>query len=253
MTTRSYRRAADSRKPRARGRARRQAHPAHHRRRHRGLQIARPDPPAARARHRRARGDDGRRAEVHHAAVGRRARRRASVHSTCSITQSEFDVGHIRLAREPSLIVVAPATADLMAKMAQRPRRRSRLRGAARDRQDDLARAGDEPEHVEQPGYAAKHRAARSRRRRARRAERRRDGRERRSRRRPHGGAAGDRRGCSRRCSRRSSRRARRCSHAGDVGADARADRSGALHRQPLVRQAGPCHRRSCGCGRRRR
>jgi phosphopantothenoylcysteine decarboxylase/phosphopantothenate--cysteine ligase len=33
-------------------------------------------------------------------------------------SQSEFDVGHIRLAREADLIVVAPATADLMAKMA---------------------------------------------------------------------------------------------------------------------------------------
>jgi len=32
--------------------------------------------------------------------------------------KSEFDVGHIRLAREADLIVVAPATADLMAKMA---------------------------------------------------------------------------------------------------------------------------------------
>jgi phosphopantothenoylcysteine decarboxylase/phosphopantothenate--cysteine ligase len=32
-------------------------------------------------------------------------------------TVSEFDVGHIRLARETDLIVVAPATADLMAKM----------------------------------------------------------------------------------------------------------------------------------------
>jgi len=31
---------------------------------------------------------------------------------------TEFDVGHIRLAREADLIVVAPATADLMAKMA---------------------------------------------------------------------------------------------------------------------------------------
>ena len=31
---------------------------------------------------------------------------------------SEFDVGHIRLARDPDLVVVAPATADLMAKMA---------------------------------------------------------------------------------------------------------------------------------------
>jgi phosphopantothenoylcysteine decarboxylase/phosphopantothenate--cysteine ligase len=32
--------------------------------------------------------------------------------------ESEFDAGHIRLAREADLIVVAPATADLMAKMA---------------------------------------------------------------------------------------------------------------------------------------
>src|ERR1700745_1983297 len=31
---------------------------------------------------------------------------------------SEFDVGHIRLARDTDLIVVAPATADLMARMA---------------------------------------------------------------------------------------------------------------------------------------
>jgi phosphopantothenoylcysteine decarboxylase/phosphopantothenate--cysteine ligase len=33
-------------------------------------------------------------------------------------TAHEFDVGHIRLAREADLIVIAPATADLMAKMA---------------------------------------------------------------------------------------------------------------------------------------
>ncbi|MEQ8400806.1 MAG: bifunctional phosphopantothenoylcysteine decarboxylase/phosphopantothenate--cysteine ligase CoaBC [Roseitalea porphyridii] len=32
--------------------------------------------------------------------------------------QAEHDVGHVRLAREADLIVVAPATADLMAKMA---------------------------------------------------------------------------------------------------------------------------------------
>ena len=32
--------------------------------------------------------------------------------------ESEFDVGHIRLSREANLIVVAPATADLMAKLA---------------------------------------------------------------------------------------------------------------------------------------
>ncbi len=33
--------------------------------------------------------------------------------------RSELDVGHIRLARESDLVVVAPATADLMARMAQ--------------------------------------------------------------------------------------------------------------------------------------
>jgi phosphopantothenoylcysteine decarboxylase/phosphopantothenate--cysteine ligase len=33
-------------------------------------------------------------------------------------SQSEFDAGHIRLARDCELIIVAPATADLMAKMA---------------------------------------------------------------------------------------------------------------------------------------
>jgi phosphopantothenoylcysteine decarboxylase/phosphopantothenate--cysteine ligase len=33
--------------------------------------------------------------------------------------QREFDVGHIRLAREPDLVIVAPATADRMAKLAQ--------------------------------------------------------------------------------------------------------------------------------------
>ena len=32
--------------------------------------------------------------------------------------QSEFDIGHIRLARDTDLVVVAPATADLLAKMA---------------------------------------------------------------------------------------------------------------------------------------
>src|SRR6195256_261463 len=35
--------------------------------------------------------------------------------------ESEFDAGHIRLARDCDLIVVAPAPADLMGKMAQAP------------------------------------------------------------------------------------------------------------------------------------
>ena len=58
--------------------------------------------------------------------------------------ESEFDAGHIRLARDCDLIVVAPATADLMAKMAHGPCRRSRQRHPARGQPADPAGAGDE-------------------------------------------------------------------------------------------------------------
>src|SRR3954469_20049470 len=40
------------------------------------------------------------------------------VHTDLFDARTEFDIGHIRLARETDLIVVAPATADLLAKMA---------------------------------------------------------------------------------------------------------------------------------------
>ena len=40
------------------------------------------------------------------------------VHTDLFDPRTEFDIGHIRLARDTDLIVVAPATADLMAKMA---------------------------------------------------------------------------------------------------------------------------------------
>jgi phosphopantothenoylcysteine decarboxylase / phosphopantothenate---cysteine ligase len=43
----------------------------------------------------------------------------ARVYTDLFDPESEFDAGHIRLARDCDLIVVAPATADLMAKMAQ--------------------------------------------------------------------------------------------------------------------------------------
>ena len=49
---------------------------------------------------------------------------------------SEFDAGHIRLARDSDLIVVAPATADLMAKMAH---------GAADDLASAILLAADVP------------------------------------------------------------------------------------------------------------
>ena len=47
-------------------------------------------------------------------------------------------MGHIELSREADLLVVAPATADLIAKVAHRPRRRSRDDDAAGDRQEAL-------------------------------------------------------------------------------------------------------------------
>jgi phosphopantothenoylcysteine decarboxylase/phosphopantothenate--cysteine ligase len=40
------------------------------------------------------------------------------VHTNLFDARTEFDVGHIRLARDTDLVVVAPATADLMARMA---------------------------------------------------------------------------------------------------------------------------------------
>src|SRR5215475_3002695 len=44
----------------------------------------------------------------------------AGVHAHVDLfdTHTEFDIGHIRLARDTDLVVLAPATADLMAKMA---------------------------------------------------------------------------------------------------------------------------------------
>ena len=89
---------------------------------------------------------------------------------------SEFDAGHIRLARECDLIVVAPATADLMAKMAQ---------GHADDlasaillggRPADPAGARDEPPDVEQRRHPPQRAAASARRRPHDRPQRRRNG-----------------------------------------------------------------------------
>jgi phosphopantothenoylcysteine decarboxylase/phosphopantothenate--cysteine ligase len=98
-----------------------------------------------------------------HSDESRRITRDAAVCAHSSATASltdlfgladEFDVGHIRLARETDLIAIAPATADLMAKLAG---------GHA----DDLATAvllatttkfvsaGDEPAHVGEQGNTA--------------------------------------------------------------------------------------------------
>ena len=112
----------------------------------------------------------------------------------------EREIGHIRLSREADLIVVAPATADLLAKMAG---------GHADDLASAVLMATDKPVLVA-PAMNPRmwlHPATRrnvaqlaSRRHRLRRPQRRRDGRARRGRPRPAGGGAGadrgDRRGC---------------------------------------------------------
>ena len=78
---------------------------------------------------------------AHHRPVRRRA--------------TEFDIGHIRLARDTDLVVVAPATADLMAKMAGGHADDLATDGAARDRQAGADRARDESADVDARGDAA--------------------------------------------------------------------------------------------------
>ena len=69
---------------------------------------------------------------------------------------TEFDVGHIRLARQADLVVVAPATGGPHGEDGGRPCRRSRIRCAARHRPNGAGGAGDEPAHVEPSGDAPK-------------------------------------------------------------------------------------------------
>ncbi len=88
----------------------------------------------------------------------------------------EFDVGHIRLARETDLIVVAPATADLMAKLAGGHANDLATAVLLATDGQSSAGAGDEPAHVGQQSHAAQCRAACSRRIYIYRPQRRRDG-----------------------------------------------------------------------------
>ena len=96
-----------------------ETHSSDHRRRHRGVQIARPHPAAARARRGGDAGADAGRHRVRHAACRSRRWPGASVFSDLFDLTDEAEMGHIELSRSADLIVVAPATADLMAKMAQ--------------------------------------------------------------------------------------------------------------------------------------
>ena len=177
-------------------------------------------------------------------------RRRAGVHRPVRSRRANSTSAISGSRARADLIVVAPATADLMAKMAH---------GLA----DDLASAvllATRAKILLAPAMNPQMWAAKATQRNLAqlvadgvatdRPERRRDGGSERARLRPHGGAAGDRR--RRREVAQAARPAHRQARADHVGPDARADRSGALHRQPLVRQAGPRDRRRGGGGRRR-
>ena len=163
--------------------------------------------------------------------------------------KTEFDVGHIRLARDTDLIVVAPATADLMAKMAG---------GHADDLASAVLLATDKPVLIA-PAMNPRMWAARRRSAISRRLS-------------PTACASSAPtparwRSTARPASAvwrsrwRSSPRPRRCcaghgpargqARARHGGTDPRADRPGALHRQPLLRQAGLCDRERGGCRRR--
>ena len=71
----------------------------------------------------------------------------------------EATMGHIELSRDADLVVVAPATADLLAKMAHGLANDLASTLAARDGQENARRAGDEPAHVAPPGDDAQCRA----------------------------------------------------------------------------------------------
>ena len=193
-----------------------------------------------------------RRAALRHAARGRRALRRARLYRP--VRRAE------RVRRRPypprrdtDLVVVAPATADLMARRwrAATPTT-SPPRSCFATDEADPDRAGDEPAHVGGEGDAAQPGAAR------RPTAVRIVG--------PNSGEMAERGEARRRADGRSRTKssppptAQSCTGRGTPagkrvlvtsGPTQRADRSGALHRQPLVRQAGPRHRAATAARRR--
>ena len=96
--------------------------------------------------------------------------------------QSEFDVGHIRLAARHRSRHRRARHRRPDRENGQRPCRRSGERGAARDRQAGPARAGDEPAYVVESGDATQRRTRHRGWRASHRPQCRRDGRKRRSR-----------------------------------------------------------------------
>ena len=131
----------------------RPAHPADHRRRHRRLQVARPDPPPARARRGGALCHDRGRAGIRHAAVGRRAVRRPCLHRPVRPPGRARYRPHPTVARgRPDRRRAGDRRPDGEAR--KRPCQRPRLDRAPGDRQAGADGAGDEPENVEPQGDA---------------------------------------------------------------------------------------------------
>ena len=173
------------------------------------------------------------------------------VYSDMFSLTDESEMGHIQLSRDADLLVVAPATANILARMAA---------GLADDLAATVLLATDKPVlaapamNVRMWTHAATAANVETLKKRGitlRRPQRWRHGLQR-IRPRPHVGAGGDRRRHRSRCWRRATRAVGRQARAGDLGPDARGDRSGALHLQPFLGQAGPCHRRGAGAARRR-
>ena len=166
------------------------------------------------------------------------------VYSDMFSLTDESEMGHIQLSRDADLLVVAPATANILARMAA---------GLADDLASTVLLATDKPVlaapamNVRMWTHAAtvgQRRDAEDARRPLRRPQRGRHGLQR-VRPRPHVRAGGDRRRDRGAAGAGRAQAAGRQARAGDLGPDARGDRSGALHLQPFLGQAGPCHRRA--------
>ena len=89
----------------------------------------------------------------------------SQVHTSLWELKDEVEIGHIQLSRAADFVLVCPATADLLAKMAAGIADDLATTPAARDRQAGGRRAGDERAHVAACGDPAQHRAAQGRRR----------------------------------------------------------------------------------------
>ncbi len=139
------------------------ARSADRRRRDRGLQGARPDPPPARARGRRARRDDRVGQEFRHAARGGephgRARPRGAV-----LAHRRIRDGPYRAVAQRRPAAGRPRDRQSPGQDGQWSRRRPRLDAAARHRQARADGAFHERPHVASPGDAAQRRPPRRRR-----------------------------------------------------------------------------------------